>query len=267
MPEAPVYQFIATSPGQTRTTRELQRAVRSHAASVSRPDLVIRRRTHTPKLGQGESVIVFNTEPAAPIERNDHGISPLVGTAAHINDLALVSETDQSDLDLSWNTSSDRLFIDILSGQTFSPISHLATFRKPYLPGIINHYIYNLTIPTPEIDGSSTSPHFRATWVPLVIHDPLIFQVVVLFAATHYATFADPSYYDHLSQELLSLKQSALSALIHRVQDEQSIPAYPPASSVAERTFNGCSDTLIAASAKMASYEAIFGSVQAVSLI
>lgn len=145
----------------------------------------------------------------------------------------------------------------ILSGQTLSPITQLPTYHKPYVPGIINHYIHNLTIPIPELDGSTTVPLFRAAWLPVVVHDPLIFQIVVLFAATHYATYAAPSEYQSLHVELLSLKQSALSSLIRKVQSEQPTQSH--------KDVRPSSDTLIAAAAKMASFEAIFGAVEAVS--
>jgi hypothetical protein len=128
----------------------------------------------------------------------------------------------------------------------------------------MNHYINNLTIPIPELDGISPVPVFRAAWLPMVLHDPVVFQVVILFAATHYAAYADASQYDDLYLELLSLKQAALRALIQTVQTESTTPLVP---SMAAEQSAGSSDTLIAAAAKMASYEAIFGAREAVSPI
>lgn len=146
--------------------------------------------------------------------------------------------------------SNTRMVSDVLSGLIFSPISQLATYHKAYLPGVLHHYIHNLTIPIPELDGSAAGPLFRAAWVPLVIHNPVIFQIVVLFAATHYATYVHPRQAEHMVLELLALKQAALTLLIQRVASEQNV-----------------SDVLVAAAGKMASYEAIFGTAESVSCI
>lgn len=242
MPDPPAYSFVPDPHGQRQNRRELQRAVRSHAATVSYPHDVPRRRTRQPRLGQGESVLALTPRDDSATEQRDSVES---GQA-----------TDPS-------RRTFRLFTDILSGNTFSPIAYLDTFHKPYVPGIINHYIYQLTIPTPQIDDAFAAPLFRGTWVPIIIHDPLLFEIIVLFAATHYATFAVPAQYQDLYQELLVLKQSALRALIRTVQSEDLAAQESTASGNNE--VQGCSDTLIAAAAKMASYEAIFGSIEAVS--
>ncbi|KAJ9611641.1 hypothetical protein H2200_004825 [Cladophialophora chaetospira] len=245
------YQFIDTSQDSNAApTRELQRTVRSHAASVSQPDHITRRRNRIPRLNNpARGVTVFDAGLRTNFITREREALP----SARINTGLTLASThgwsfvDQRSLDPSnslWNS---------LSGQTLSPISHLATYHKPYVPGIMHHYIYNLTIPIPELDGSFTEPLFRAAWLPIVVHDPLIFQIVVLFAATHYATYADPSQYNSLHLELLSLKQAALSSLIQKVQSEQG-------------TTSSSSDTLIAAAAKMASFEAIFGVVEAFHL-
>lgn len=235
MPDPPIYQFIPATPGQDQPRRELLRLVRSQAASVSRQEHASRQQqTRGTRLSRGEGIIQFDDESS----REEQDASAAAGPSS------------QRSLQLSSDQSSQRLTFDGLAGYSFSPVSDLPTYHKPYLPGLMNHYISNLTIPTPEIDGSTTIPLFRGAWIPIVLHDPVIFQVVVLFAATHYATYADPSQYDQVDQELLSLKESALSILIQRVsQDLNSFP----------------SDTVIAAAAKMASYEAIFGTPDAVS--
>lgn len=81
-----------------------------------------------------------------------------------------------------------------------------------------------------------------------MIQDPVIFQIVVLFTTTHYATYANSSQSKQLFLKLLSLKQIGLSSLAQQVWSENEV-----------------SDVLIAAAAKMASYEAIFGTAEAVS--
>lgn len=231
MPPKAVYRFVTQSQAQPPSNRDVQRAVRSHVASASHPGHAPRRR-RTPQTVPGEGVIELSS-------------SPTEESLAR-RELPRLPESAQ-ELPHSAGTNS-RMVLDILSGVTFSPISNLATYHKPYLPSVMHHYIHHLTIPIPELDGSSAGPLFRAKWVPLVIYDPVIFQIVVLFAATHYATYANSRHFDHMFLELLSLKQIALSSLAQKV-----------------RTENDISDVLIAAAAKMASYEAIFGTAEAVS--
>lgn len=262
MPRGREYRFMTTPAGQNPTNREFQRTVRSHAASVSHPDRITRRRARIREQNSGEGIIVFDSNSGDPAENRHPRSLPAVSQADELTVTSRRGRSDYGHHQLNPNIPSTpyRLHTDYLTGDIFSPIVHLTTYHQPYLPGIVNHYISNLTIPIPELDGDSVVPLFRAAWLPIVFHDPLVFQVVVLFAATHYATFADPSQFNGLYMELLSLKQSALLALIQRVQDEQTIPSSSHAQSRYTR------DTMIAAAAKMASYEAIFGTGEAVSL-
>ena len=89
---------------------------------------------------------------------------------------------------------------------------------------------------------------------------------IILFAATHYATHADPTRFNFLHLELLSLKQSALSALLQRVQSGQVAASTSISAPGRMQDNDSFSDTLIAAAAEMASFEAIFGAVEAVSI-
>ena len=262
------YHFIETNQSSNpTTTRELQRAVRSHAASISQPDHVTRRRNRIRRLNnQGRGVTVFESDATARHIAAERRTLPSIGSAHSNSDFPLASRygrsyLGQQSLDLGNSPWSS------LTGHLFSPISHLVAYHKPYVPGVIHHYIYNLTIPTPELDGSSTVPLFRAAWLPVVVHNPLIFQIIVLFAATHYATYADPNQYNSMHLELLSLKQSALSALIQNVQSEQGTGSTNASAHPGDRSSGSSNDILIAAAAKMASFEAIFGAAEAVSVL
>lgn len=264
---------MATSADQNPTSQEFKRAVRSHAASASCSHRTGKR--HGQMRYHGEGVILFQPLPSDTTEGRD--LRVLRGaTRAHqsivVGRHRQPAERASSTLDSqpkpghelsNANTpqSPSRLHASPLSGNTFSPLQHLATYHAPYVPGVLNHYIYNLTIPIPELDGSATVPHFRAVWLPVVLHDPVVFQVIVLFAATHYATIANPNQYKGLRTQLLTLKQFALLALIESVQNERAIDTPPSA------TDQSCDsrDALVAGAAKMASFEAIFGSKEAVS--
>lgn len=274
MPSERVYRFLVTSGDQTSAAREFQHTVRSHAATVSRPGQ--RRQACTRRRNDGEGVIVFesttvrqyhrilprttSTSELAVRTRHSQSARRIQATqSAQPTRRAQSEQTSDRPANADIPQSQHRLRVDYLSGDTFSPLQHLPTFNAPYLPGIINHYIHNLMIPIPELDGSATVPLFRTVWLPIVFHDPVVFQVIVLFAATHYATFADPSRYNSLYSELLALKHFALVALIQTVQVSQvTLHGY------ANETRNS-KDILIAAAAKMASYEAIWGTTEAVS--
>lgn len=150
-----------------------------------------------------------------------------------------------------------------MSSHTSTPIASLAVYRKAFVPAILDNYINCMAVPIPEIDDGSPRPLLRTIWLPMVMHNPAIFQVIVLFAAAHYATYAEPAYWHHFYPVILSLKQIALQGLVNGVQLLDS-----------PRNSNGVGtstlpsheeDCLIAAIAKMASYEAIYGEPAAVS--
>lgn len=82
----------------------------------------------------------------------------------------------------------------------------------------------------------------RSRWFPIVLHDPLVFRVIVLFSASHYAIRSNQG--SQYAVTILSLKQEALAAINAAI------------SCVKGRA----SDYVVASIAKMASYEAIFGS-------
>ena len=99
----------------------------------------------------------------------------------------------------------------------------------------------HLAVPIPELDGSEETALLRTKWFPFILHDRRIFNVIVLFSASHYAMrSADPTAF---ARDILWLKQRALFTL------NQALCS----------TTVFVEDTVIAATAKMASYEAIFG--------
>jgi hypothetical protein len=229
------FRFVPTSHGQSPSAQRIHRnTIRSHAASVSYREQEFRQRRRPELPVPGEGVLIIPTESAI-----------VAGTATGPS-----SALDPRSPEADSNSPTRNLIRSILSGVTFSPIAALETYHKPYLPGILDHYIRNLTIPIPELDGISVTPVFRQTWVPFVIYEPVIFQIVVLFSATHYATFADSTHIDHLVLELLTLKQYALTSLAERIRSEHN-------------SRSEISDVVIAAAAKLASYEAIYGTTEA----
>jgi hypothetical protein len=130
------------------------------------------------------------------------------------------------------------------------------------MPAVMHNYVTKLALPIPELDDGAPHPILRTVWLPMVMHDPAIFQVIVLFAAAHYATYAEPERWHTFYAEILSLKQNALKALLGGLK-MANMPRDP---SGAKALSNGDEECLIAAIAKMASYEAIYGDAAAVCL-
>jgi hypothetical protein len=100
----------------------------------------------------------------------------------------------------------------------------------------------HLAVAIPELDDNSEMPLLQTRWFPMVLHSPIIFQVIVLFSAAHYAS------HQHtiaLEETILSFKQCALSSLAKALSSTSKVMV--------------CRDEVIAAVVKMASYEAIYG--------
>lgn len=150
-----------------------------------------------------------------------------------------------------------------LSTHTATPIANLSVYHKPFVPAVLHNYITKLALPIPELDDNSPRPLLRTVWLPMVMQNPAIFQVIVLFAAAHYATYAEPAHWHAFHAEILSLKQSALRALLSDLQ-LANVPSQDKRKG-SKKLSAADEDCLIAAMAKMASYEAIFGDVAAVS--
>ena len=249
MPEGSPYHFVPQNRDQRSavTNTNLRQQVRSHAARVSRPARVRRSQGRPPsQKDQDYDIIVFEVAKDAP-EPLDPAIRRHERTQAENGSRSLISGTNAP-------------LLHALTGNTSSPISGLKVYHKPYVSAVVHHYVCHLAVPIPCLDGPSTEPLLRTTWLPLVLNDPITFQIVMLFTATHYATYADSLHRDALHTELLWLKQSALSSMVQELKKtftRGSITQHQG------RPGNDCStDAFIAAVAKMASYEAIFGSEQ-----
>lgn len=102
----------------------------------------------------------------------------------------------------------------------------------------INH----LARPMPEVDGPSEVGLLRKSWLPMILHSKLLFQIIILFSASHYAINQNDQSY---TSDILFIKHCAL-------QDLQKALSGAGAGAVDK-------DENVAAVAKFASYEAIFG--------
>jgi hypothetical protein len=102
-----------------------------------------------------------------------------------------------------------------------------------------------MAVDIPELDLPGNPGLLRTIWFPLVMTEPALFSVIILLAASHYASLqGNPG---GMRINLLSLRYEAVSSI------NRSLDAQRP-----ESTY----DALIGAIAKMASYEAMFGSLE-----
>ncbi|KIW93342.1 uncharacterized protein Z519_05947 [Cladophialophora bantiana CBS 173.52] len=126
---------------------------------------------------------------------------------------------------------------------------HDSSFTEPnLLPSSCFHRagqlpdLQHLAVAVPELDGDSRSALLQTLWFPMVLSSPIVFQVIVLFSASHYASQRHDL---TLAETILSLKQCALSGIARALSSDSRGMVFR--------------DEMISAVAKMASYEAIFG--------
>ncbi|RVX68063.1 hypothetical protein B0A52_08202 [Exophiala mesophila] len=131
-----------------------------------------------------------------------------------------------------------------LSGNDLIPASKSPVYHEPFVSVVVDNYLENLAVAIPEVDGDQETCLLKTRWFPMVIHCPLIFQVIVLFSASHYAAFQGDS---TMAEAILRLKEYAIRGITQSLKENKG----------------WVGDDLIAASAKMASYEAIYGSESA----
>jgi hypothetical protein len=100
-----------------------------------------------------------------------------------------------------------------------------------------------MAVDIPELDLPGNRGLLRTSWFPLVMTEPALFWVVMLLAASHYACLQ--VYPGSIRVDLLGLRFQAISSINKRLKDRRP---------------EDIDDALIGAIAKMASYEAMFGS-------
>lgn len=102
-----------------------------------------------------------------------------------------------------------------------------------------------MAVDIPELDLPGNHGLLRTSWFPLVMTEPALFSVIMLIAASHYA-----SLHNHPSSmriDLLGLRYEAVLSINRSLETQQPVTVQ---------------DALIGAIAKMASYEAMFGSLE-----
>lgn len=132
-----------------------------------------------------------------------------------------------------------------IGGLRVDPFQSYPVSVQPWTQLLVDHYLVHMAVDIPELDLPGHHGLLRTTWFPLVMTEPALFSVIILLAASHYASLqGDPG---NMRINLLSLRYEAVAS-INRILDVQR----------PETTH----DALIGAIAKMASYEAMFGSLE-----
>ncbi|KAL4771965.1 hypothetical protein BDW60DRAFT_47625 [Aspergillus nidulans var. acristatus] len=112
---------------------------------------------------------------------------------------------------------------------------------RPILPRLVDHYLMSMAVDIPELDQPGNRGLLRTDWFPLVMTEPSLFLVIVLLAASNYASVqTEPT---DMKLHLLRLRCEAVQAVNKSLELQPSF----------------VSDALIGAIAKMASYEAMYG--------
>ncbi|RJE19778.1 hypothetical protein PHISCL_07894 [Aspergillus sclerotialis] len=131
-----------------------------------------------------------------------------------------------------------------LGGLRVDPFRSYPIPFKPYLPLLVDHYLMIMAVDIPELDQPGNRGLLRTSWFPLVMTDPSLFLVIMLLAASHHAAAYNRSM--ETKMNLLALRCEAINSI------NRALAAQPP---------DALSDALVGAIAKMASYEAMFGTM------
>lgn len=102
-----------------------------------------------------------------------------------------------------------------------------------------------MAVDIPELDLPGNHGLLRTSWFPLVMTEPALFSVIILLAASHFVSAQGDI--SRKKIDLLRLRYDAVSMI------NKTLEAQPS---------NTIHDALIGAIAKMASYEAMFGTLE-----
>ncbi|KAH8692768.1 hypothetical protein BGW36DRAFT_430515 [Talaromyces proteolyticus] len=138
-----------------------------------------------------------------------------------------------------------RLIPPQLGGLRVDPFQSYPMSFQPWMPMLVDHYVVHMAVDIPELDMPGNRGLLRTSWFPLVMTEPALFSVIMLLAASHYVSTQNPS--RNMKLRLLDLRCEAVQSINRTLESQQRKPI---------------SDALIGAIAKMASYEAMFGSIE-----
>ncbi|EXJ81694.1 hypothetical protein A1O1_07759 [Capronia coronata CBS 617.96] len=220
----PILTFIDAAPVEKAQALEVRRQVRSHAAkAASLKD-------------------VSAADDGLSSSSNANAAGKKKRRRKYPSWTVQIGRGEQQAAGLSLESS--RSLLTSLSGTGMIPASRSAVYHQPFVSAVLHNYLQHLAVAIPEIDGEGEGQTalLRTRWFPMVLNSPIVFQVIVLFSASHYASQRQDMAFP---ETILSLKQYALRGIAESLSSASQ--------GMVVR------DELIAATAKMASYEAVFG--------
>jgi len=128
----------------------------------------------------------------------------------------------------------------ITGGSNDDPFWSFPVDYQPALSPIFAHYIQNVAVEIPDIDGPNDRGLLRRVWFPLCMTEAATMYAVLLMAASHYCIM-NPSKAALI--DLLAIKARALAEINAALTNPN----------------RAVTDAMIGAVAKMAAYEAVFG--------
>ena len=158
------------------------------------------------------------------------------------------SSTDSSSKDSDTTTTSihDSAIVIVsprlpnAAGGLADPFWSYPVDHQPELSPLFAHYIQNIAVEIADLDGPNEKGLIRKNWFPTMMQEAAPMYAVLLMSASHYA-IVNPK--GAALIDLLHLKARALAEINKTLADPK----------------RGISDAMLAAVAKVAAYEAIFG--------
>ncbi|KAL2824392.1 hypothetical protein BDW59DRAFT_162499 [Aspergillus cavernicola] len=131
-----------------------------------------------------------------------------------------------------------------LGGLRGDPFRSYPVAWRPSFSRFVDHYLMSMAVDIPELDQPGNRGLLRTDWFPLVMSERALFLVIMLLAASNYASVQSEPL--DMKVDLLALRCEAVQAV------NQALELQHPGS---------ISEALVGAIAKMASYEAMYGDV------
>ncbi|OAP54814.1 hypothetical protein AYL99_11262 [Fonsecaea erecta] len=232
----PLLTFIDAGPLEEDRAQQMRREIRSHVARVVVSRYQASRSAQRPSQKKRRE-----PNPTWDLRVSPHGSPAASPTRTGPPDERPPARGPTPPLAASATASNARL-LTAPSAASMIPASKSPIYHHPFVSVALGHYLEHLAVSVPELDAGSQSILLQTLWFPMVLSSPIVFQVIVLFAASHYATMDNDM---TMGETILLFKQCAISGITRALS--------PGSKGLAYR------DEIVAAVAKMASYEAVFG--------
>ncbi|KAF4629272.1 hypothetical protein G7Y89_g8876 [Cudoniella acicularis] len=250
----PGFSFITIGDPSEAKSRARKKAVRSHVAYLQHFN-EYKEWTQQRKMASRTQVEVKKSRQEIIIETEDINIFRSDGecncgeTASsnpcpHVKSGTVIKRASYTSTPMMISSmfSMDR----VSSGLRVDPFKTYPVPFESFMPQIVDHYLVQMAVDIPELDVG-TPGLLRSAWFPFAMSEPAVFLVILLLAASNYVSVRGES---SDIPNLLLLKQKAIRCINEALRDP--------------RRAKTCQ--LVGAVAKMASYEAMYGTYESYSI-